>query len=154
MKNKPMVIHSFIFLQNPYIIPPQHLLAYWWLGGGGQLFKCDRWSLVSGCCCCSFLLRPSHPQRAWDEPEPQYSSAEKPFVVVQSVFRRRASRPPLLNDSFLFVGFMEFSHLYLDCINNNFTNTTQLSNMSLSHQNPLNIHFLYCSALSKQNSYV
>lgn len=55
MKNKPMVMHSFILLQNPSIIP-QHLLAYWWLGGGGQLFKCDRWSLVSGCCRCSFLL--------------------------------------------------------------------------------------------------
>lgn len=95
MKNKPTVTHCLILLQNPSIIP-QHLLAYWWLGGGGQLFKCDRLSLVSGCCYCSFLLRPSRPQRAWDEPEPQYSSAEKPFVVIQSVFRRRANRPPFL----------------------------------------------------------
>lgn len=97
--NKPMVIHSFISLQNPSIIP-QHLLAYLWLGRGGQLFKCDRWSLVSGCCRC-FLLWPSHPQRALDEPEPQYSSAEKLFAVVQSVFRRRASKP-LLPDFFFF----------------------------------------------------
>lgn len=101
MKNKPMVIHCFILLQNPSIIP-QHLLAYWWLGRGGQLFKCDRWSLVSGCCCCccccSLRLWPSRPQRAWDEPEPQYNSAEKPFVVAQSVFRRRANGPPLLSD--------------------------------------------------------
>lgn len=88
IKNKPMFIYSFIFLQNPSVIH-QHLLAHWWQGGGGQLFKCDRWSLVSGCCCCSFLVWPSSPQRAWDEPEPQYSSAEKPFVVVHSVFRRR-----------------------------------------------------------------
>lgn len=81
MKNKPMVRHSFILLQNPSIIP-EHLLAYWWLGVGGQLFKCDRWSLVSGCCCCSFFLWPSCPQRARDEPEPQYSLAEKPFFLL------------------------------------------------------------------------
>lgn len=107
-KNKPVVIHSFILLQNPSIIP-QHLLAYLWLGGGGQLFKCDRWSLVSGCCCCCFRLWPSRPQRTLDEPEPQCSSAENPFAAIQSVFRSRASKS-LLPDffSFFFLWIADF----------------------------------------------
>lgn len=96
----------------------QHLLAYWWRGGGGQLFKCDRWSLVSGCCCCSFPRLPSHPQRGWEEREPQHSSAEKLSVAVQSVFRRRAHRRPLLSGFwFSFIGFVDWD--YLDEINNN-----------------------------------
>lgn len=28
----------------------RHHLASWWRGGGGQLFNCDGWSLVLGCC--------------------------------------------------------------------------------------------------------
>lgn len=93
MTNKPR-----LYLATKSLHYRQHLLAHRWLGGGGQLFKCDRWSLVSGCCCllCSFHRLPSRPQRAWDEPLPQYSSAEKPFVVVQFVFRRKANGPPLL----------------------------------------------------------
>lgn len=75
----------------------QHLLAYWWRGGGGQLFKCDRWSLVSGCCCCcSFPRILSRPQRGWEEQQPQHSSAGKLSVAAQSVSSRRTNRRPLL----------------------------------------------------------
>lgn len=102
MKNKRNG-YSMLYLPAKSPIIPQHLLACWCLVGGGQLFKCDRWRLVWGrCCCCSFLLRPGRPLRARDEPQPQCCSPEKPFVVPQSVFWIRANTPPLFNYLFIF----------------------------------------------------
>ena len=94
-------VYSLFIPQHNNPNPPAPL-AYRWLGGCGQRFKCDRWSLDSGCRRCSL---PNFPQRSCDEPQLQYHCSA---WMLQWHHRAVNTNP----DRFYLVFFLVHSHYF------------------------------------------